>query len=288
MFDFIAYPIGSALKFLYDTVAGQNYGVALILLTLLVKTIMIPLAMHQKRASIAMQKLQPQIASLQEKYKADPERLNAKVSQLYQENKTNPLNGCLPSLVQMPILFALYSVLSRPLTFMYSFSADTIERLYQTLPEASQKASQFKDIGILNFYSTNVPYVSKTSDFLQNIQLPNMNFFGLNLTSIPYASVFQNGFSLSNVDGLLLLLIPVLAFLTGWIAMQTTQKGLDGKSGLATPSGRTANMMALVSPIMSGVIAMTLPAGLGLYWIVGNLFQAVQEMFISKTIQTNE
>jgi YidC/Oxa1 family membrane protein insertase len=88
-----------------------NYGIAIILLTILVKLVLLPLTIKQTRSIIAMQKIQPEIKKLQEKYKDDKEKLSQEMMKFYKENKVNPLGGCLPLLLQLPIFFALFSVL---------------------------------------------------------------------------------------------------------------------------------------------------------------------------------
>jgi YidC/Oxa1 family membrane protein insertase len=90
-----------------------NYGVAIILLTVLVKLILLPLTIKQTRSMIAMQRIQPEIKKLQEKYKDDKERLSQEMMKFYKENKVNPLGGCLPLILQLPIFFALFTVLRK-------------------------------------------------------------------------------------------------------------------------------------------------------------------------------
>jgi YidC/Oxa1 family membrane protein insertase len=101
------------LNFLLQAIYGVvgNYGIAIILLTILVKVVLLPLTIKQTRSMIAMQKIQPEIKKLQEKYKDDKEKLSQEMMKFYKENKVNPLGGCLPLLLQLPIFFALFSVL---------------------------------------------------------------------------------------------------------------------------------------------------------------------------------
>lgn len=90
-----------------------SYGIAIILLTLLVKLVLLPLTIKQTRSMVAMQKIQPEIRKLQEKYKDDKEKLSQEMMKFYKENKINPLGGCFPLLLQMPIFFALFTVLRK-------------------------------------------------------------------------------------------------------------------------------------------------------------------------------
>lgn len=107
--------IVAGLNYLLQTLyqLTGNYGVAIILLTILVKLILLPLTIKQTRSMIAMQKIQPEIKKLQEKYKDDKEKLSQEMMKFYKENKVNPLGGCLPLILQLPVFFALFTVLRK-------------------------------------------------------------------------------------------------------------------------------------------------------------------------------
>jgi YidC/Oxa1 family membrane protein insertase len=97
----------------FDSLTG-NYGLSIILLTILIRLITWPLTNKQLSSAKSMQELQPEIKKLQEKYKNDKEKLNAATMELWKEHKVNPFTGCLPLLVQMPVLFAMFQVLREP------------------------------------------------------------------------------------------------------------------------------------------------------------------------------
>jgi YidC/Oxa1 family membrane protein insertase len=105
----IARPLLHVLKFFYSFIG--NYGVAIILLTAIIKALFWPLTQKSYSSMKAMQKLQPEMLRIKEKYKNDRERLNRETMELYKTNRVNPLGGCLPMLVQIPVFFALYKVL---------------------------------------------------------------------------------------------------------------------------------------------------------------------------------
>ncbi|MBN2684728.1 MAG: membrane protein insertase YidC, partial [Pontiellaceae bacterium] len=98
----------------------HNYGVAIILLTLVVRVLFWPLTHKSTESMKRMQELQPQIKALQVKYKSNPQRMQQETMALYKENKVNPMGGCLPMLLQMPVLFALFSVLRNAIELRYS------------------------------------------------------------------------------------------------------------------------------------------------------------------------
>lgn len=100
-----------AMSWLYD-VTG-SYALAIVLLTVAIRVLIAPLYMIQMKSLKKMQEIQPEMRKLQEKYKNDPQRLNREMMELYRKNRVNPLSGCLPLLIQMPFLFAIFHVLSR-------------------------------------------------------------------------------------------------------------------------------------------------------------------------------
>jgi len=109
MFAFLAYPLLSTLKFFYKFV--HNYGIAIILLTILVRALFYPLSLKSYKSMKAMQKLQPQIQALKDKYGDDREKINREQIALFKAHKVNPAGGCLPMFVQLPVFIALYAVL---------------------------------------------------------------------------------------------------------------------------------------------------------------------------------
>ena len=112
MFDtFVTHPMQEALTFFYlmtQKAGYPSYGLAIILLTVAIKLLMYPLTVKQVKSMKAVQEMQPKVKALQEKYKDNKERLQTEIASLYKENKINPLSGCLPLIVQMPILMGIF------------------------------------------------------------------------------------------------------------------------------------------------------------------------------------
>lgn len=109
--DFLSNIMQNALTFFYNLTMGMgfaNYGIAIILLTVAIKLLMYPLTVKQVKSMKAMQDIQPKMKALQEKYKGNPEKLNKELATLYKEAGVNPLAGCLPLIVQMPFLIAIF------------------------------------------------------------------------------------------------------------------------------------------------------------------------------------
>lgn len=108
---FIYQPLYNILIFLYNVVPGKDFGISIILITVLLRTILIPLYQKQIESQKKLQELQPKIKALQEKTKNDKEQQTRQLMELYKENKTNPFSGCLPLIAQLVFLIAIYQVL---------------------------------------------------------------------------------------------------------------------------------------------------------------------------------
>ena len=114
----IARPILSLLKWIHKYI--PNYGLAIILLTILVKMLLYPISRKQYKSMEGMKKLQPQISALKEKFKGDKQKLNVETMNLFKTHKVNPMSGCFPMLLQMPVFFALYRVLYNSIELRHS------------------------------------------------------------------------------------------------------------------------------------------------------------------------
>lgn len=176
--------IGALLAFFYSLI--PNFGVAIILLTLFVMLLLYPLTAKQAKSMIAMQRVQPEIKKLQQKYKHDRQKLNEELMKFYQENKINPLAGCLPLLVQLPIFFSLFRVLRDPQKYVPK-SSD----LYHALCDGAQCAK-----GKVN----------------------HLNFLGLDLQLS--ATDNHGGF----LDALPYFLLVALVGITGFLSVRQAQK----------------------------------------------------------------
>lgn len=112
IFDTLIYqPLYNTLIFFYNVIPGHDFGIAVILTTLVLKSLLIPLSKKQIESQKKMQELQPKIKELQQKYKDDKEKQTKAIMEFYKENKTNPFSGCLPLIVQLFFLIAIYRVI---------------------------------------------------------------------------------------------------------------------------------------------------------------------------------
>ena len=112
----IAVPLGYLLTFIYNLVG--NYGISLIILTVLVKLILYPLYFKQIKSTASVSSLQPKMKAIQEKYKNDKEKMNEEMAKLYKNENFNPMGGCLPMLIQLPIIWGLFTLLRNPIKYI--------------------------------------------------------------------------------------------------------------------------------------------------------------------------
>lgn len=281
LFGFIAHPLGIFLNFIYNTIAFHNYGIAIILFTIFIKLLLLPLTIKQYRSTAKMQEVQPKIQEAQQRYKNDKEKLNQEMMRIYSENKVNPAGGCLPLLVQMPILFSLYWVISQPLKYMFQKSAETIQALFNLIPQeiAGTMQSFSYDIPILNYFNEHPEELSKAEGLLFSNEVLDLNFLGIfNLGLTP---TFDYTKFTSDLRYLPLLLIPVLSALTTWLSTKYTMPQTSSSSSQANS---TANSMTKIMPFITAFFAFSVPAGLGLYWIISNGVQIAQQMYMNKYV----
>lgn len=289
--DYISYPLGQFLNFIYNTLAFHSYGLAIIIFTLVIKAVLLPLSIKQYRSMSKMQELQPQIQEIQKRYKNDKEKLNQELLKVYQENKVNPAGGCGPLLLQMPILISLYWVISSPLRFMLMIAPDKVKALGQLLNIAvnAKTKTNITEIAIINsFNNINMSEVSKilSPDAINRIKdigkgLVSFKigaFPGFNLGMVPTWNFDMISKDMKYAP---LLLIPILAAVTTYISLKFTSPANRNTDGQAQSM---QNSMAFAMPLVTAFFTFSVPAGLGLYWIVSNVVQIFQQMYMNKYI----
>lgn len=232
MLDFIAKPLGMLLKVIFGFIG--DYGYSLIIFTLITKILLLPINIKQTESTKRMNEINPKMKEIQEKYKNDKEKMNQKLMELYKEHNYNPASGCLPSLIQMPILFAMFYVIREP-----------------------------------------VKYVFLDADIYAGIA---KNFWWITDLGKPEMSA-----TLLRVAGFGLPILAILSAATTYYQMKmiSPKKGKTEK-GKSDQAQQTQNMMTNIMPIMFGWITLSVPSGLALYWVVGNLFTIIQQYFMIK------
>ena len=287
LFEFIARPLGFILNVIYNTVAFHNYGLAIIIFTLLIRILLLPLSIKQYRSTAKMQEIQPQIQDIQRKYKNNKEKMNQEIINLYQENDINPGGACLPMLVQMPILISLYWVIQSPLRYMFGKTDTVIRQLFDAIPaDAVEKLVRLPDISIINYFTNHSDQLSNVAGLLSREELIDLNFLKIfNLGLVPTAS-FEKLFGPLSYQYLPLLFIPILAALATFLSIRysTPRTGQNNSSGPSDSVTKSVQSTMYIMPAITGFVAFSVPAGLGLYWIISSLLQVLQQMYMNKFI----
>lgn len=282
--DIVAKPLGAFLYFCYNSLAFHNYGLAIIIFTIVVKLVLLPLTIKQYKSTAKMQELQPQIKEIQTRYKNDKEKLNQELMKVYADNKANPTGGCLPLIVQMPIILSLYWVIIQPLKFM--LNKDPITEIpkivdFVTKIKGAANMGYQKEIAALNYFYENPEQLANIGGILKKSELINMNFLGLNLGLIPS---YQWSVISQNIGTYLpLLIIPIVAVITTFISTKLSmpKQTPDNKNSAAAA---TTNSMLYVGPIMTLIFSFQMPAGVGMYWSIGYVFTIFQQLYINKYV----
>ena len=276
--DFINTVIGVPLGYLMWLcfVIVQNYGVAIILFTLLTKALMFPLNIWVQKNSIKMVKLQPRLNEIAALHISDKDTVSEKQLALYKQENYKPLAGMIPMLIQIPIILGLIAVMYNPLQHLMHLDATVIDAFVQKAADLLGvsnlgAAAHLKVIELVNDPAYAAAFaglpVSGAADAIASIQSFDLGFFGLNLSHTPSISVWNN-----------LLIIPVLsggsAFLLSFI--QNKINVLQRASGWFGRWG-----MAIFLTLFSLYFAFIVPAGVGVYWICSNLMSILIMFFVN-------
>lgn len=244
----------------------NNYGVAIIIFSVIVKIILYPLQYKSKKGLIAQQRLQPKIKDIEARYKNDRTAYNNALQELYTQNGISPMSGCLPMLLIFPIMIGLYRVIRQPLTYVFG-QGKNLTAIMESL--ASQNAEAAQALGGMIDGSTIVNeimimrYLPTTSEFYIN-----MKFLGMDLTVNPSLKLEW------------LVLLPIISGVTALLMSVISQKLQEKSTGVSTQMNASGKSLLYTMPLISVFIGFTLPAGLTIYWIANNLLSIAQEYIL--------
>lgn len=284
---------GYILNFIYELV--KNYGLAIIIFSVLLKLVLLPLSIKQQKTMKKTAKIQKKVKELQEKYKNDQMKMNQEMMDLYKRENLSPFSGCLSSIIQIVLLFAMFGLVRSPLTYMKKIDTDTLNNYMVEIKQEVGENSisrNYPQISILKYVSTH-----KTEEDPLYI---NMDFFGLDLSNIPQ----------ENWQDWTVYIIPVLYVITTMISMKITTKMTEEKNKKEDiieikneeekdknkdkepdPQDMAVQMnksMSWFMPIMSVSIAIIAPLGLALYWLVNNILMIAERLIINKCLSSEE
>ena len=266
VFDIINVPLGYLFRGIYTFVG--SYGWTIILFTIIIKLILVPLNIKQQKSMKKTQAIQPRLMKLQEKYGQDKEKLSQETMKLYQEAGVNPMGGCLPMLIQFPIIIALYNIIRKPMSYVMMLSKEVIGIINERLGGVEP----IDQIGLAKSMGSSM---DKLSDVVNESALINFDFFGFDLSVTPTFNFIMQNWQYA--------LIPILAGLTTYlVSVVSTKISGTGANPDAAGSMKTMNT---IFPFMTAWFAITLPAGLGLYWTISNLFQIGQMFVLNKVLK---
>ncbi len=309
--------IMNAIFIAQSAVGLDNIGLCIILFTIVIYLLMTPLTIQQQKFSRLSSKMNPELQAIQKKYKGKNQdqaamaKMNEETQAVYAKYGVNPMGSCLQMAIQLPVLFALYRVIWNIPAYV-----DKVKAAFLPLADALLKASgaetfmtdaaksvavSFKEMTQLTLVDVLYKFkpanwealIEKFPDLSELIattrkQIDHMNYFlGLNIADSPM-NIIKNAF----IDKAFLLLIgavmiPVLAAVTQWLnakLMTSVTGSASGAANEADTMGQTMKTMNNVMPLMSAFFCLTLPVGLGIYWIAGAVVRSIQQVLINRKI----
>ena len=275
--DWLYTALGSLLHWL-SSLFGGSYAFGLLLYALLFKIVFLPFSIKQQKNQIKMAKLTPKIELIKAKYKgrtdqATMRKQQEEIMQLQQQEGYSLMSGCLPMLIQFPLIIFLYKVIRNPLSYICKLSDDAIKQITDTLDalQVSYKSGDQIDI-ISKMIEQNIDVMKYGAERA----LPNFDFFGQNLALTP---------SLAAIS--ILCLIPLFAAGLQWLTMYLTRK-LNGNAGqLGGQDSQTAmsmKMMDFTMPALTLWMTFSFSAMMGLYWIYQSVIAIIQILILSKVM----
>lgn len=313
---------GAILNFIFNGVTMITplaaLGISIVLFTLVTRILLTPLQLSSQRTSRGLSKIQPEIQRIQNKYKdkKDQEsqmKMSAEMQALYKKYKINPFAGCLPLLIQFPLLIALFNVLRQPAHYIaklgvaYQGIADVVVQKvanYQTLlapyvesvyvnsrvrydladssqlPNFLSHLTSIQWSEFLGQVGTDVaPIIQTALETKQNYE----TFLGVNVVDTP-ALLMSNGMWLA-------ILVPIIAGASTFIFSKITMAANAPQQAAAGQSNPTDSMMKtmnIVMPVMTAFMSYSMPIGLALYWISGNVIMMGQQWIVNKMLQKQD
>ena len=291
--DIFAIPFGYVMQF-FNKISGGHYLISLFLFALAIKLITLPFGIKQQKTQIKGAMLRPKMMMIEKKYAGRNDRVTQQKKQqemmeLQQKEGYSPLSGCLPLLIQFPILIALYRIIRMPLKYCVGLTDDVVRNLYNALypdhvVEAFKKipdAAHIEMIGQLK----EQPDVLKEIAGIGVEKLPNYNIFGqINLGLRPAFNVAEK------LDGnkwnLFLLIIPFLcgglALLTTWLSRKLNDNGLNQQ--MAQQQKTSMFLMNITMPLLQLWIAFGVSGAVGVYWVYTSILGIIQILVLAKVM----
>lgn len=306
MIAFLAKIFGFVLNFIYEIVG--NYGIAIILFSILIKLAMLPITIKQQKTMKKSVRIQAKMKEIQDKYKNNPEKLNQETIELYKTENMSPFSGCFSAIAQIILLFAVFYLVRSPLTYMKKVDAGVIEKYTKIIHEYKlSENSSYPEIDVIREKDNirnlkNGENIEQTEEErtdlaeikdeeLEQINI-NMEFFGTNLAQVPTKSSNWKAY-----------IIPILYVLISVLSMKITnststpkpepkenkeEKALANPEEDFDPMAYMNKNMNIMFPIMYLSVALIAPLGLALYWLTNSLLMIVERLVLNKLLKDEE
>ncbi|HHU85124.1 MAG TPA: YidC/Oxa1 family membrane protein insertase [Clostridiales bacterium] len=281
LYDILSIPFGWVLAFFYEI--SNSYLLSLFLLTLIVRLILLPSSIKQQKSSAGQLRMQAKVNKIREKYAGNQQKINEATQELYQKEGFNPMSaGCLPMLIQFPIIIGLFGVIYKPMSLVLRISEEIIDKLWDVVVNTPsiadtitniENVARQREIYILQHFDTIVSSVPEATKYTEEIHtfIDGYKFFGINLAAIP---------SFKKPD--ILWVIPALVLVTSLLT-SVFMMIKQNKANSDAQSKMSQGFMMLMSPAMSVYFSFILPAGVGIYWCMSNVISFVQTVILSYT-----
>ena len=309
--------INAIFEFL-NFLGSPNVGLAIVLFTIIIYTLMLPLTYKQQKFSRMSVRMNPELQAIQKKYKGKQDQVSMvkmkdEMKAVYAKYGTSQTGSCLPLLIQLPFLLAVYRVVYAIPAYVERVRAAYFPMVTEILNTAGSEevlkglnsAAQFSNqeysvntiIDILNKASSaewdtiaaSFPDLGGVIDQARNILEGFNNFFGLNIANSPWFSIRQFWSEGAYILMIAALLIPILAGLTQWISVRLMPQAAAGVSTGEGGSGedmvKSMRMVNNIMPLMSIWFCFFLPVGVGIYWVMSAVVRMIQQIFINKYLE---
>ena len=301
--------IGDILRWALDLIYSLvgNYGWAVLIFTLLIRLVLMPLDIKSRKSMKAMQNVQPKIDELNKKYANDKDKLNQKMAELYKKEKINPLSGCLPMLIQLPILFAMFAVMrevanEETIQLILDIKQNILAGVENFQPKLQGllwiknvfQPDSFMSTVVPAFGST-LPEITKGSGMVTMEMIEEAKAFLQTNEYSAWAANYGNAVAYSapllmwtitipkKFNGLFIL--PILSAVSQFF----TSKFMNASQQNANPQqSANAKLMQWFFPLFSLWICASSNAAFALYWVFINVFQIAQQFIIGKLIDRSE
>ncbi|MBQ2605768.1 MAG: membrane protein insertase YidC [Clostridiales bacterium] len=279
-----------------------NYGVAIIMLTIIIRGLLIPLNVKSQKSMLKMQALSGKQAELQRKYGDDKEKYQEALMEMQKENGAGGLSGCLLPVIQIIFIWPIWRIVSGPLIYLSQISIENMESmiaLAQKKELIANTVSATNHIGLIQVLNNNAPFMKECIDkgFIAMGQMIDLNFLGLDLTITPW-NILSGNFT-SPLMWLPYMILPILVLILNFGSMQLTKILKPGykeeqeakkraklnparkdQAAVDSTTEQTMKMMNWMMPLLMVWTTFTLPSAMGLYWFVGGLMGIISQLIV--------